>query len=415
MKRAAPLRAAALAAVIALPPAGALLACGGKEAPPPGVASGAAGPAFSLLRASSGRIVNESGEGVVLRGLNLGGWLVKEGYILHFPGTALDAPSEIDRAIVDLAGAEGPRLLEEWREQWITEADLTEIRSLGFNSVRLPLHYALLWDVEHGAARPEGLAFLDRVVGWCESHRLWLFLDLHCAPGGQNAGNISDSDGTARLYADPANQDATIALWQAIAARYRERGAVIGGYDLLNEPVWQPGVDVARFFERLARAVRAADGRHAIVLEGNTWASDFSIFGAPFDDDLVYSFHKYWNANDEASIAPFVAFRERYGVPLWLGETGENGNPWYRDALALVRRHEIGWCFWPWKKVWTDNDPLSVEPPAGSWERITEYFEGKRPRPTPEEAAAAVRALLQAAQVSRCRRNAEVIAILQAS
>jgi hypothetical protein len=402
-------RAAALAALALL------AACGGPGEGPGSAPSAPGVPGYSVLRASGARIVNEAGETVRLRGVNLGGWLVKEGYILHLPGAALDAPSEIDRALVELAGpVEGPKLLEEWRAQWIGEADLAEIRALGFDSVRLPLHHDLLWDPARGEPRPAGFAFLDAVVGWCERQRLWLFLDLHCAPGGQNAGNISDSDGVARLYTDPANQDATVGLWQAIAARYRDRGAVIGGYDLLNEPVYQPGAEVARLFARLARAVREADPRHLIVLEGNTWASDFSIFGAPPEANLVYSFHKYWNANDEASIAPYVAFSARHGVPLWLGETGENSNAWYRDALALVKRHEIGWCFWPWKKVWTDNDPLSVEPPAGSWERISEHFEGKRPRPTPEEAAAAVRALLQAAQVSRCRRNPEVIAILQA-
>ena len=57
-------------------------------------------------------------------------------------------------------------------------------------------------------------------------HRLWLFLDLHCAAGRQNAGNISDSDGVARLYTEAANRDATVALWEAIATRYRGRGAV---------------------------------------------------------------------------------------------------------------------------------------------------------------------------------------------
>ena len=393
------------------------IACGGSASAPTPTATTtpSAASAFSLLHAAGRRLVDDSGRPVRLRGVNLGGWLVKEGYILHLPGPALDAPSEIDGAIVDLAGpALGPALLGEWREEWITEDDLVEIRALGFNSVRLPLHYALLWDLARGAPVPEGFAFLDRVVDACERNRLWLFLDLHCAPGGQNAGNISDSDGVARLYGDVANQDATVALWQAIATRYRDRGAVIGGYDLLNEPVFEPGADVGRFYERLARAARAADPRHAIVLEGNAWASDFSVFGPPFDANLVCSFHKYWNANDEASIAAYVGFSERWNVPLWLGETGENTTAWYRDALALADRHEIGWCFWPWKKVWTDNDPLSVEPPAGSWELVTEYYEGRRPRPTPEVAAAALRALLQAAQVSRCRRNADVIAVLQA-
>jgi endoglucanase len=391
----------------------ALAACGGGSSSPAS-APEAAEPAFSMLRASGRRIVNEGGQTVRLRGVNLGGWLVKEGYMIHFPGTELDAPSEIDRAIVDLAGPDaGPALLEEWREQWIAEADLAEIRALGFNSVRLPLHFSPLWDVGAGTPREEGLAFLDRVVGWCERQKLWVFLDLHCAPGAQNAGNISDSDGVARLYADPANQDATEALWQAVAARYRDRVGV-GGYDLLNEPVWDGGADVARLFERITRAVRRADGRHLVVVEGNNWASDFSIFGAPFDGNLAYSFHKYWNATDEASIRPYLSFSERWNVPLWLGESGENSNQWYRETFDLVRRHEIGWCFWPWKKVSSDNCPLSVEPPAGTWDRLVGYLEGKAPRPTPDETAAAVRAMLQAAAVSRCRRNDEVIRILQA-
>jgi aryl-phospho-beta-D-glucosidase BglC (GH1 family) len=392
-----------------------LAACGGSSSEPgagqtPDVEAG-----FSMLRASGRRVVNEAGQVVRLRGLNLGGWLVKEGYILHFPGEELDAPSEIDRAIVDLAGEEeGARLLDEWREQWIAEADLAEIRALGFNSVRLPLHHALVWDLDGGAPRAAGFAFLDRVVDWCERHRLWLFLDLHCAAGGQNGGNIADSDGVARLYTDPAAQDATEALWEAVAARYRDRSAV-GGYDLLNEPVWERGSEVAGLFERLTRAIRRVDGRHLVVVEGNAWASDFSIFGAPFDAGLLFSFHKYWNATDEASIRPYLAYSERWGVPLWLGETGENSNQWYRETLDLVRRHEIGWCFWPWKKVWTDNCPLSVEPPAGTWSRITGYFEGRGARPTPDEAASAVRAMLDAAQVSRCRRNDEVIRILLAN
>lgn len=399
-------RAAAAASLLAL------AGCGGAGSSP--LAPGEPSPEFSLLRASGRQIVNAAGQAVRLRGVNLGGWLVKEGYILHLPGEGLDAPSEIDAAILDLAGPEGAALLAEWRAQWITEEDLAEIRALGFNSVRLPLHHAPLWDAERGAPRPDGFALLDDVVDWCERHRLWLFLDLHCAPGGQNAGNISDSDGVARLYTEPRHQDATEALWEAIAARYRGRVAV-GGYDLLNEPVWERGADVLRLYERLVRAVRRADPGHVVVLEGNTWASDFSPFGAPFDANLVYSFHKYWNATDEASIRPYLSYSERWGVPLWLGETGENSDQWYRETFTLLKRHGIGWCFWPWKKVWTDNCPLSVEPEPGTWGRVVDYYRGQGPRPSPAEAAAAVRGMLRAAHPSRCRRNDGVIRILQSS
>jgi len=373
----------------------------------------AAPAGFSLLRAEGAGLVNAAGEAVRLRGLNLGGWLVKEGYMLHFPGPEHDSPSEIDAVILDLAGRElGGELLAEYEDRFMTEDDIALVRELGFNSVRLPLHWARLWDLERGRAREDGLVLLDRVATWCERHELWLFLDLHCAPGGQNPGNISDSDGTARLYLEPRLQDATVSLWEEIARRYRGR-AVVGGYDLLNEPVWEPGSDVAAFFDRLARAVRAADDTHLVVLEGNTWATDFSIFGPPDLPGLVYSFHKYWDATDEASIRPFLAWSDRWNVPLWLGETGENDGRWYRDTLALMREHDIGWCFWPWKKVWADNCPLSVDPAPDTWSRITDYLEGRAPRPTPEETAIAVRALLDAAHPRRARRNLSIIRLLQ--
>jgi endoglucanase len=369
-------------------------------------------PRFSLLSVSKRQIVDDQGAPVRLRGVNLGGWLVKEGYILHFPGPAYDAPSEIDTAIRDLAGNDlGEQLLAEHRDQWISEPDLAEIAALGFNSVRLPLHHQLLWDFDAGLPREDGLAFLDRVVGWCESHHLWIVLDLHCAPGGQNAGNISDSDGTARLFGDARNEQATIALWRTLAARYAGRRAV-AGYDLLNEPVWSDGPAIEPLYRRIVAAIREVDPNHLIILEGNTWDTDFSIFSAPFDSRLVYSFHKYWNDTTLDSISPYLSFSTRYNVPLWLGETGENNNTWYQQTLTLMRDNDIGWCFWPWKKVWADNCPLSVEPPAGTFELISNYLNGNGPRPTAEQTATAWRAMLTAAQPTRCKRNQSVIDLL---
>jgi len=30
-------------------------------------------------------------------------------------------------------------------------------------------------------------------------------------------------------------------------------------------------------------------------------------------------------------------------VPIWLGESGENTNEWFRECVALVEKHGIGW------------------------------------------------------------------------
>ena len=85
-----------------------------------------------------------------------------------------------------------------------------------------------------GVYLEEGFQVIDNLLTWCENNQLYLILDMHCAPGGQNSGNISDSDGIeARLWTESANQDRTIEIWKKLAERYVNE-KWIGSYDLIN-------------------------------------------------------------------------------------------------------------------------------------------------------------------------------------
>jgi endoglucanase len=66
---------------------------------------------------------------------------------------------------------------------------------------------------------------------------------------------------------------------------------------------------------------------------------------------MALSFHKYWNQNDVASIQKMLDYRTQYNVPIWLGESGENSNVWFKEAISLVESNNIGWAFWPMKKI----------------------------------------------------------------
>ena len=44
-------------------------------------------------------------------------------------------------------------------------------------------------------------------------------------------------------------------------------------------------------------------------------------------------------------------FRKQYNVPVWLGETGENSNVWFTEIIELLDKNNIGWAFWPMKKI----------------------------------------------------------------
>jgi hypothetical protein len=79
------------------------------------------------------------------------------------------------------------------------------------------------------------------VLSWCKENQIYLILDLHAAPGGQSKDNIADyNPAYPCLWEDEIAKMRTIYLWKTIAARYANE-EWIGGYDLINEPVYDFG------------------------------------------------------------------------------------------------------------------------------------------------------------------------------
>ncbi len=362
------------------------------------------GPAGAdgFLRAEGTRVVDGSGRPVVLRGMGLGGWLLQEGYMLQLGGLGSGQEHVIRREIAKLIGeAKAETFYRAWRDNHTTEADIAAMARAGFNSVRLPMHHALLLRAD-GTWDEAEFRRIDRLLQWCRKHRIHLILDLHAAAGGQGTDlPIADRDpATPSLWESAENRRRTVALWARLAARYKDEPWV-GAYDLLNEPNWDfdgPGgghgckdtknAPLRALYGELIAAVRAVDTRHMIVIEGNCWGNNYAGLLPPQDPNLLLSFHKYWNRNDKASIAGTLALRDRWRVPVWLGESGENGNTWFTDAIALVEGEGIGWAFWPWKKIGF-NQPVEITPNAG-WAKLVAYWTAKGPRPSAAEAEAAL-------------------------
>ena len=338
-----------------------------------------------FLRTRGQDIVDGSGHKVLLRGVGLGNWLLPEGYMWKF-GPEGDRPRKIEKLVNDLIGDE--KATEFWRQfrhHYITEADIARIAELGFNSVRPALN-ARLFLSEGDTARfvEESFALLDSLVSWCRKHDLYVIIDMHGAPGGQTGANIDDSPrDLPELFTDGRNQDRLVDLWRKIAERYCDEPAV-AAYDLLNEPLPrrtgaadQYAHLVEPLYRRITAAIRAVDPHHMITLEGVDWSNDWSIFGEPFDDNVFYQFHYYcWNRPDNLNdISHFLARREELNTPVWVGETGEKGNTIYWATTQYFEANNIGWSFWPWKKMDTRNTPYSINRPA-NWDQIAAYSRG---------------------------------------
>lgn len=342
----------------------------------------ASGQQRGFVAARGGEIVTPGGRPLLLRGINLGNWLVPEGYMFKFDSAS--SPRLINEVVTELVGPEeASAFWNAYRANYIRREDIRFIREIGLNSVRIPFHWGL-FESENPAGIPlqTGFDLLDRVIRWCAEEGLWVVLDMHCAPGGQTGDNIDDSWGYPFLFDSPAEQERTARIWGGIARRYRDEPAVIG-YDLLNEPI-PHFVDTERLnplleplYRRVVAAIREADTNHLVFLGGAQWNTNFGVFGPPFDRKAVYTFHKYWCDTTQAMVEEYVDFRERHDVPIWMGESGENTNEWIASFRRLQERNGVGWCFWPYKKMGSPRCVVTFELP-GQWQLVKKFADSPR-------------------------------------
>ncbi|MDG2521106.1 cellulase family glycosylhydrolase [Caulobacter segnis] len=362
--------------------------------------------AEGFLRAEGKQIVDGAGRAVILRGMGLGGWMLQEGYMLQMGEVGRGQQHVIRGKIAELIGEEKTaRFYEAWLDNHTTKADIDYMAAQGFNSVRLPMHYDLLTlpadqEPKSGADtwHEDGFKRIDDLLAWSKANGLYLILDLHAAPGGQgNDLPIADRDPSKpSLWDSPENRRKTVAIWRKLAERYKDEPG-IGAYDIINEPNWdfegdggghgckeEKNAPLRSLMMEITAAIREVDKRHMVIIEGNCWGNNYKGVMPPWDDNLAVSFHKYWNVNDRASIEPLLKLRDEHKVPLWLGESGENSNVWFRDSIALVEGEGIGWAYWPLKKIGF-NQPLEIRSNP-DYAKVVAYLTSKGPKPTAAEA-----------------------------
>ena len=374
-----------------------------------------------FLRADGKRIINDNGENVLLKGIGLGGWMLQEPYMFQLSDVALNQ-TQIKKRISDLIGQKNcDDFYSSYLNNMITEKDIEALKSWGFNSVRLPMHfnlYTLPVDKEPAADQntwlETGFRLTDNLLSWCKKYKIYLILDLHATPGGQgNDKPIADVDTTKpNLWQSDANQRKTIELWNKLAERYKDE-EWIGGYDLINETNYklQENKALKDLFASITMAIRMVDKKHIIFIEGNQFANDYTGLTPPWDKNMAYSFHKYWNPTTVETIQKYLDMREQYKVPLWMGESGENNNEWFKAAVHLLETNNIGWSWWTIKKIGSESSLMTISKPAG-YQKIVDYWSGKGPKPTVDEARKTLMELAENVKFENCKINFDVLGAL---
>ena len=256
----------------------------------------------------------------------------------------------------------------DWQNSKLTESYVKYVKSLGFNSVRLPCNWVWthLSDRSKAKIDPAWLARVKEVVGWCVANDMYVILNSHDSP---NANAIKQDSVNAMQKA----------IWHQIATTMRDfdEHLIFAG---LNEPPAEDAQQMAilnGFHETFIKAVRSTGGRNryrVLVVQGPTTDQnkaytlmktlpkdvianklmvelhDYtpSTFTILTDGDVSWgNMVYYWGAGNHSTIEPdrnatfgeedvvtaeFQKTKERFidkGIPVVLGEYGL----WRRNAI----------------------------------------------------------------------------------
>ena len=341
----------------------------------------------------NGYLRSRSGREIVLRGVNLGGWMIQESWMCPVYGpdrqwANLDTINAMKRR--EFTGEQIQELFDAYQDNWITADDFDFFKSKGVNSIRVPFWYRNFMSDEAGAwinndngseavtANP-GFKRLDWAVEQAKKRGIYVILDMHGAPGGQSMDHSCGTLGKNEVYTNQAYERITVDLWKAVALRYKNEAAV-AAYDLLNEPqnnggysganAWQPGsvravYETVRMYDILYRAVRSVDPDKICIMEG-IWSMNLPdpkyVHNGGADQNnrysgktsawlnVMYSMHLYdskWNDINKR-VNELIKARNDWKVAVHVGEFN-NGDNLQTDAYNLYNDKKISWNMWTYK------------------------------------------------------------------
>lgn len=330
-----------------------------------------------FLKVDGKFIRNNHGKGdtISLKGINLGGWLLREGWMdpIGFENTNTEETLDdyVSRQImIERFGEQTTdEMLDVYQKLYIQESDLDVIKSLGLNFIRVPFYWQEIMD-QHGEIKSHGFNQLDWIVKEAKKRKMYVILDLHGAPGGHSDGYLTGGQsGSNMLWTNSTYQQWTENIWKTIASRYKNDPTVLG-YDLLNEPVASKdsNLSIIDIYDRLYKAVRNIDANH-IILMGAFYNFDFLC--NPTDrgwTNVIYQTHHYGADNREnksiqekfmkEQLEYLKEYRDKWNIPVYAGEYSfwNHYDLWETWMTSLSKEH-IMWSSWTYKN--TDCSPIN--------------------------------------------------------
>ena len=165
---------------------------------------------------------------------------------------------------------------------YITKSDFENVKALGCDVVRLPIHFETM---SSGAPNykidPLLWETLDDVVKWAEELELYVIFDFH--------NNTANGTSTSKNI-----EKVVTAVWKQVSERYATSSKYIC-YEIYNEPHGIDKIKWGKVQEKVIAEIRKQDTSHWIIVGGAEWNSFDALKSLPNykDDKIIYTFHFY--------------------------------------------------------------------------------------------------------------------------
>lgn len=189
-------------------------------------------------------------------------------------------------------------LPQEWRlpitkgdmehfESYITEADVENIKNMGFDHVRVGFDQIVLEEKPY-VYRERIFELLKDFVTSCRKNGLKVVLNLHKA-----IGNYCDIEEDTTIFESDELQKRFVALWLKIEQEFSDNADIM--FELLNEVRDVDPEDWNSLAGRAVSEIRKANPERKIVIGSTNWndcenLKDLRLYD---DENIIYTFHTY--------------------------------------------------------------------------------------------------------------------------
>ena len=324
----------------------------------------------------------------ILRGVNLGNWLVLEKWMSPriFEGT-----SAIDEyTLCEALGQGNEAYMLRHRDEYIGEADFQWLHERGINAVRIPFGYWLFSPDKPFVSSPW---HLDNAIALAEKYDIKVVLDLHGLPGFQGPNDHTGRVGHFQWHKEQRHLDRSLDVIEEIAQRYASQRSVVA-FSVVNEPEPSVGREfLVSFYERVRKHMKAEDVTFVLAAfpEGemptyhgclgeraNVWTDVhlYECFGEgwekmPLLDYLAYPIERQGRLRAHLQRGPAIVGEWSMGMAGCMAKQIAAMPP-YRQQLIMRMHGQMqlammeefqGWFFWSYKvdnwPVWSFRDSVA--------------------------------------------------------